>query len=89
MRSCSMKISGRVQGVYFRQSTHRKAHELNINGTVRNSDDGSVEIFAEGNDEDMLKFIEWCKHGPARAKVERIDINDEPLKNLRGFIITH
>lgn len=89
MRGCSLKIFGRVQGVYYRQSTREKALEFNINGTVRNCDDGSVEIVAEGIDGDMQKFIEWCNRGPAGAKVERIDINDEPLKNLRGFIITH
>ena len=63
--------------------------ELGIHGFVRNCEDGSVEVFAEGKNDQLKMFIDWCRHGPKRAKVEGIDINEQPLKNFRGFIITH
>jgi acylphosphatase len=77
-----------VQGVYFRQSTLEKALELGITGTVCNREDGTVEILAEGSKEQMKNFIDWCKVGPRKARVDRIDINEQPLKNFTGFIIT-
>ena len=89
MVAYSLHIHGLVQGVFFRQSTLEKALELGVTGYVRNCDDGSVEVFAEGEIDLLKKFIEWCQRGPKRAKVEGIDINEQPLKNFRGFIITH
>ena len=83
----SLRIYGLVQGVFFRRSAHEKANELGISGYVRNCEDGSVEIFAEGEIDRMKVFIEWCNLGPKRASVERLDINELPLKNFSGFFI--
>ena len=88
MLAFSIKIHGLVQGVFFRKSTHQKAIELRISGYVRNCEDGSVEVFAEGDEETLKQFIEWCRKGPRGANVERIDIHERPLKNSQGFIIT-
>lgn len=87
MRSVKINVQGRVQGVFYRQNTQSKAMELGIRGTVRNCEDGSVEIFAEADSESMQLFISWCRIGPERAKVERIDIHEHPLKNYSGFLI--
>ena len=89
MKSVYLKIVGRVQGVYFRQSTREKAKELGIAGTVRNMEDGSVEVYAEGEAEQMRLFITWCNVGPLAAAVTKVEIHDSPLKNFDGFKIIH
>ena len=85
----TIKVYGRVQGVFYRQSTQTKALEFNITGTVKNCEDGSVEIVASGETENVKQLIEWCRQGPKRAKVDRVDIHEHPLKNYDNFIITY
>ena len=63
------------------------ARKLGIVGFVSNNKDGTVEVFAEGEEEILIQFIEWCKTGPKGAKVEKIDIHERPLKNFQGFVI--
>ena len=72
-----IKLTGRVQGVFFRKATQEKAYDLNVTGWVKNTDDDSVEIFAQGDETNLNKFIEWCKQGPPRARVQDIQITDE------------
>jgi acylphosphatase len=74
-------VTGRVQGVFFRKATQERAYELGITGWVRNTDDDSVEIFAQGEENDLNKFIEWCRHGPPRAQVEEIRIAEAENQN--------
>ena len=80
-------ITGKVQGVFFRYLAEKKAQELNIKGTVRNLPDGSLEIIAKGDDEDMEKFIDWCKLGPEYARVEGINIENLPDRKMENFRI--
>lgn len=89
MISRQILIHGRVQGVFFRQSTQKKALELNVSGLVRNLNDGSVEVIAEGSVEDIDLLTEWCHKGPIRARVDKVDIHECPLKNYTGFIISY
>jgi len=80
-----LKISGIVQGVFFRQSTQQKARDLDISGWVRNCEDGSVEVEAEG-EEDLLKvFSQWCYRGPQRAVVKNVTVTPAEPKNYKGF----
>lgn len=74
-------VEGRVQGVWFRESTRIKAAELEINGWVKNRSDGSVEIIAEGPEADIRKFIEWCHEGPSYADVTKIAESSEDFRN--------
>ena len=69
-----LKIYGKVQGVFFRDSSRAEAKELDLCGWAKNQTDGTVEIMAEGEDKDLIKFIEWCKYGPDHAEVEKVDI---------------
>lgn len=69
-------VEGHVQGVFFRKNTRQKAIEFQITGWVRNTDDDKVEIFAQGNNEDLNNFIEWCKTGPSKASVINVIINE-------------
>lgn len=78
-----IKVFGRVQGVFFRHSSRVKAKELKLNGYVKNLEDGSVEIFIQGEKEAIGKFIEWAKIGPFLANVEKIEI--EPVESTKQF----
>lgn len=68
-------VYGRVQGVFFRDFTLRKAEEFGITGWVKNLDDGSVQIVAEGKHKDLEKLISAVKIGPPYAKVKDIKID--------------
>ena len=67
-------VRGIVQGVYFRDSTRRKAEEFHVAGIVRNRPDGTVEIVCEGPEDAVKSLIEWCGHGPRGAFVEHTEI---------------
>ena len=76
-----------MQGVYYRQSTREKAHQLGVTGTVKNLADETVEILASGTPEQLHLLKEWCRQGPPRALVS--DVQEEILapKNFDGFRI--
>ena len=82
-----IRVSGRVQGVFYRASAKQKADELRVQGTVRNNEDGSVSIEAEGDEESVGQFVEWCRKGPILSRVDRCDILEGTIQNLRGFVI--
>jgi acylphosphatase len=70
-------ISGYVQGVFFRETTKRRADYLNVTGWVRNRDDGRVEAVFEGEAQDVKRLVEWCRHGPPMATVTNVDVKWE------------
>ena len=70
-------VTGRVQGVFFRQATRVIAIKNNVRGWVRNLDDGRVEILIEGDDKCIDSVIAWCDCGPANSRVDDIQINNE------------
>ena len=78
-------VHGLVQGVFYRQSTQQMATSLNLNGTVRNCDDGTVEIFAEGNENDVNELVEWCKKGPRGARVTKVQVENNSFMDFRDF----
>jgi acylphosphatase len=80
-------ISGKVQGVFYRQATKEKAKELKISGTVRNLPNGDVEIIASGNPEQLKQLRDWCQHGPPRAIVNNIEATPLPLQLYDSFTI--
>ena len=73
-------IEGRVQGVWFRDSTRQEAQKLGITGWVRNKRDGSVEAVIEGMEEQVKKLVAWCHHGPPSASVRHVVENAEPWR---------
>jgi acylphosphatase len=66
-------IRGRVQGVYFRASAVREAKRLGLTGWVKNRQDTAVEVVAEGEEDQVKDFLAWAQHGPATARVDKID----------------
>ncbi len=79
MAKIKVRITGKVQGVFFRHSAREQAEALKINGWIKNQPDGSVLSEASGPRESLLSFIAWCKQGPPRANVE--DVNVEWLED--------
>ena len=83
-----MVISGRVQGVFFRDSTQREARRLGVDGWVRNLGDGTVEAVFEGPPAAVEAMLGFCRRGSERARVDRQDVDrEQPLERLRGFEI--
>ena len=78
-------VSGRVQGVGYRESCRRRAERLGVSGWVRNRADGSVEAVFEGPAESVDAAVEWCREGPRWAAVRSIEVHDEDLEGLAGF----
>lgn len=72
MKTLHLEITGRVQGVWFRESMRREAERLGVTGWVRNRPDGSVEAVAQGAPEAVDALVEWARSGPPQARVERI-----------------
>ncbi|MDD3399488.1 MAG: acylphosphatase [Candidatus Pacebacteria bacterium] len=68
-------VSGRVQGVFFRDKTRRKAEELNVQGWVRNLPDGKVEAVFEGAKESVEQMVDWVREGPAFAQVDNMELS--------------
>jgi acylphosphatase len=86
LQRAHVKISGEVQGVFFRDSTRQKAEELGLAGWVKNVPDGQVEALFEGPPEKVREMIRWCEEGPQRASVENVDTNFEGASgDLEGF----
>ncbi len=77
---CYVLVSGRVQGVFFRQNTLEKAKALDLKGWVRNTDDGKVEAVFEGEKEKIEKILEWMRKGPPFARVDGLEIKWEDYK---------
>jgi len=81
-----VRISGRVQGVFFRDSTREKAEELGLSGYVENTPDGDVEALFEGPSEKIKQMLRWCEQGPPDASVENVEADHEPAgEDLTGF----
>lgn len=83
----NITVAGRVQGVFFRASTKTSADHLDIHGFVKNLPDGTVYIEAEGEEEDLKKFLEWCSQGPKAARVDSCKVAESGMKNFSGFEI--
>ena len=81
-------VHGRVQGVFFRDTTRRTAESRGVSGWVRNNPGGSVEAVFEGAEESVDALVRFAREGPRGAMVERVDIRDEEPEGLTGFRIT-
>jgi acylphosphatase len=83
----SIRVSGKVQGVFFRASTKETADKLGVKGFVRNEPDGNVYIEAEAEEETLKQFVEWCHLGPPRARVTMVEITERTFTNTIDFKI--
>jgi|TARA_Y100000310_G_scaffold230644_1_gene233114 acylphosphatase len=86
----NIRVNGTVQGVCFRANTKEKADELGIKGWVRNcrKRNDSVKIFAEGEEDAMQKFLDWCHEGPDSADIKEVIIDEAKAENSTSFDVT-
>lgn len=87
LKTVSIIVSGKVQGVFYRQSTRELATALDLKGHVKNLPDDTVEIIATGEDEQIEKLLKWCRMGPPKAQVTDVIIKELPLKMFEHFHI--
>ena len=80
-------VSGKVQGVYFRQATQEQADALDLDGWVRNLADGRVEVLFEGEMAAVECLQQWLQRGPQQAEVSSVEVSEAPLQGIAGFIV--
>ncbi len=80
-----VRITGKVQGVWYRESTRKEAERHGLDGWVRNREDGSVEAFFDGPDEAVDRMLDWCHEGPPGAEVSAIEHLEDVEEHVRGF----
>lgn len=90
MKAVQARVSGRVQGVFFRQSSVDKARELGLTGWVRNTVDGDVEALIQGEEQPLQVMLAWLKHGPPAARVDALDLHEATVDNsLHSFDVRY
>jgi acylphosphatase len=80
-------LTGRVQGVFFRDSLRRRADTRGVSGWARNRPDGSIEAVFEGPETEVVGMVSYCREGPRDAHVETMDATSEEPEGLHGFAI--
>ena len=88
-KSVRLYVDGTVQGVFFRAFIKENAERHNVRGFVRNLEDGRIEIFLEGQVDDVNKMIEISKKGPHHAQIRRVEEKPERFQDFKGFKVLH
>ena len=89
MKAVQARVTGRVQGVSFRWYTQEQAARLGVRGWVRNEPDGSVLVHAEGDDEAVDALVDWCRQGPALARVSHVAVREAAPSRATSFEVTY
>ena len=86
----TVRVRGRVQGVFFRYSAKLEANRLGLTGWIRNCEDGDVQTIVEGPREQVAEFVAWCRVGPPGAIVSEVEVNESPATgNFSAFRVEH
>jgi acylphosphatase len=80
-------VQGRVQNVFFRDSTRQRAQAEGVAGWVANRGDGAVEAVFEGDADSVERLVQFCRQGPPRASVEEVRVSEEPPEGAQGFSV--
>lgn len=88
-KSVRLYITGVVQGVFFRAFVKENAERYDVKGFVRNLEDGRIEIFLEGNPDNVNKMIEIIKKGPKHSKIQKVELKPEKFQDFKSFKILH
>lgn len=90
MEEALLKITGKVQGVFYRDNAQEKATELGLKGFVKNMPDESVLVCTQGKKHKIEDFIVWCREGSPSAEVDHIEVTwREPVDNFESFEVTY
>lgn len=82
-----VRVSGEVQGVFFRDTCKQQAEAAGVAGWVRNAPDGGVEAVFEGEPDAVKRLVAWCHAGPDQAEVVGVDVREEEAEGLSGFAV--
>ena len=88
-KSVRIYVEGTVQGIFFRGFIKENAERHNVKGFVRNLEDGRVELFLEGNEDDVNKMIELCRKGPKHSDIKNVQVKDEKFQDFKTFKMLH
>jgi len=88
-KSVRVYIEGIVQGIFFRGFVKENAERHNVKGFVRNLEDGRLEVFLEGNNDDVDKMIELCRTGPKHSDIKNVEVKPEKFQDFKTFKILH
>jgi len=88
-KSVRIYITGTVQGIFFRAFIKEHAERLDIKGFTRNLEDKRIEVFLEGDSEQVNKMIELCKKGPKHSQIKKVDIKPEKFQSFKVFKVLH
>jgi acylphosphatase len=80
-------VSGRVQGVFFRETCRQRAESEGLGGWVANRSSGEVEACFEGAPEAVERMVAWCRQGPEGARVDSVEVHDEPARGTTDFTV--
>jgi acylphosphatase len=88
-KSVRLYIDGTVQGVFFRRFIKENAERFNVKGFTRNLEDGRIEVFLEGNVDEVKKMIDLCKKGPRHSQIRNVEEKMERFQGLKNFKVLH
>ena len=88
-KAVRLYIEGTVQGVFFRQFIKENAERQNLRGFVRNLENGKVEVFIEGDNDNIDKMIELCRKGPKHSQIRDVEIKEEKFQDFKEFKLLH
>lgn len=88
-RRLKLTASGRVQGVFYRQSMKVQARKLGVSGWVRNMPDGSVEALVEGDERSVGSLVEWARRGPAGSRVDALRVSESGERAPPAFEVRY
>lgn len=88
-KSVRIYLTGTVQEVFFRMFVKENAERYNVKGFTRNLEDGRIEIFLEGDADNVNKMIELCKKGPKHAQIRKMEIKPERFQDFKTFKVLH
>lgn len=88
-KSIRLYVTGTVQGAFFRAFVKENAERYNVKGFIRNLEDGRLEIFLEGNADDVNKMIELCRKGPKHSQIRKVEEKPEKFQDFKAFKVLH
>jgi len=88
-KSVRLYVDGTVQGIFFRMFVKENAERYNVKGFVRNLENGKVEVFLEGDVNDVNKMIELCEKGPKHSQIRNVEIKPEKFQDFKVFKVLH